>query len=131
MAGQSRLRFIWLERYIFYVSSAMLFSWDERQENWALRKVDLLEAALIFEDPEIIESVDPRTDDGEERIQALGETNGTFYVLAYTWRGDARHLITAWKVGEHGRRRYQAVFARRDQADEGGGPDTGDTGGCA
>ena len=48
----------------------MLFSWDEskRRENWELRKVDLLEAALIFEDPEVIESVDPRNDYGEERI---------------------------------------------------------------
>ncbi len=111
----------------------MLFSWDEdkRRENWELRKVDLLEAALIFGDPEIIVSVDPRNDYGEERIQALGQANGTFYVVAYTWRGDTRHLITAWKVGEHGRRRYKAVFARRDQADEGEGPDESDTGGCA
>ena len=37
----------------------MLFSWDEdkRRENWELRKVDLLEAALIFEDPEVIEKI--------------------------------------------------------------------------
>ncbi len=109
----------------------MLFSWDEakRRENWELRKVDLLEAALIFEDPEIIESADPRQDYGEERIQALGQANGVFYLVAYTWRGVARHLITGWKVGEHGRRRYEAVFARRDQADEGEGPDEADTGG--
>ena len=108
----------------------MLFSWDEnkRQENWELRKVDLLEAALIFEDPEVIESVDPRNDYGEQRIQALGQVDGTFYVVAYTWRGEARHLITAWKVGEHGRRRYEAIFARRDQADEDTGPDEADTG---
>jgi hypothetical protein len=25
------------------------------------------------------------------------EVDGTFYVVAYTWRGDTRHLITAWK----------------------------------
>jgi uncharacterized protein len=108
----------------------MLFSWDEskRQENLEVRKVDLLEAALIFEDPEVIESVDPRNDYGEQRIQALGQVNGTFYVVAYTWRGDTRHLITAWKVGENGKRRYEAIFARRDQANEGEGPDEGDTG---
>jgi uncharacterized protein len=106
----------------------MQFSWDEskRQENWELRKVDLLEAALIFEDPEILESVDSRNNYGEDRIQALGQVDGTFYVVVYTWRGDTRHLITAWKVGENGRRRYAAIFARRDQANEGEGPDEGD-----
>lgn len=108
----------------------MLFSWDEdkRRENWERRKVDLLEAALIFDDPEVIESVDTRGDYGEQRIQALGQVDGTYFLLAYTWRGDIRHLITAWKVGEHGRRRYQAIFARRDQADAGRGPDEGDPG---
>jgi uncharacterized DUF497 family protein len=74
---------------------------SKRQENWDLRKVDLLEgAALIFEDPEVIESIDPRNDDGEERIQALGQVDGAFYLVVYTWRGQTRHLITAWKVGE-------------------------------
>jgi uncharacterized protein len=108
----------------------MLFSWDEskRQENWDLRKVDLLEAALIFEDPEVIESVDPRNDYGEERIQALGQVDGTFYLVVYTWREDTRHLITAWKVGENGKRRYEAIFARRDQGIAGEGPDEDDTG---
>jgi uncharacterized DUF497 family protein len=106
----------------------MPFSWDERKrrENWESRKVDLLEAALIFDDPEVIESVDDRGDYREQRIQALGQVDGVYYLVAYTWRGYTRHLITAWKVGEHGRRRYQAIFARRDQADAGQRPDEGD-----
>lgn len=106
----------------------MRFSWDDskRRENWRRRKVDLLEAALIFEDPEVIESVDDRSDYGERRIRALGRVGGIYYLVAYTWRDGARHLITAWKVGEHGRRRYQAVLARRDQPDAGPRPDEGD-----
>lgn len=108
----------------------MQFSWDEskRRENWRQRKVDLLEAALIFEDPEVIEAVDDRSDYGERRIRALGQVGGTHYLVACTWRGDTRHLITAWKVGEHGGRRYQAILARRDQADAGRGPDERDPG---
>jgi uncharacterized protein len=92
----------------------MLFSWDEskRQENWDLRKVDLLEAALIFEDPEVIESIDPRNDYGAERIQSLGQVDGAIYLVVYTWHGQTRHLITAWKVGESGRRRSEAICAR-------------------
>jgi uncharacterized protein len=101
----------------------MRFEWDEgkRRENWERRKVDFLEAVAIFNDPEIIESVDTREEYGEERVQALGQASGTFYLVVYTWRGEARHVITAWKVGEHGKRRYQAAFARRDQRDAGGG----------
>lgn len=108
----------------------MRFPWDERkrEENWELRKVDLLEAALIFQDPEVVESIDPRKDYGKARVQALGQVDGRFYLVAYTWRGETRHLITAWKVGEYGRRRYQALFARRDQADADKGPDPEDPG---
>jgi len=99
----------------------MSFSWDEkkREENWNLRKVDFAEAIGIFDDPEVIESIDNREDYGEERIQALGKTGGVFYLVAYTWRGETRHIITAWKVGEHGKRRYEALFAKRDRSDEG------------
>ncbi len=99
----------------------MMFSWDEtkREENWQSRKVDFAEAVGIFDDPEVIESVDTREDYGEERIQALGKTAGVFYLVAYTWRGETRHIITAWKVGENGKRRYEAVFARRHRGDEG------------
>ena len=70
----------------------MRFSWDEgkRRENWQRRKVDLLEAALIFEDPEVIELVDDRDDYGEQRIRALGRMGGTFYLaISSPTRGEA------------------------------------------
>jgi uncharacterized DUF497 family protein len=94
----------------------MDFSWDEkkREENWKLRKVDFAEAVGIFDDPEIIESVDGRKKYGEERIQALGRTGGLYYLVVYTWRDTTRHIITAWKVGKHGKKRYQTLFAQRD-----------------
>jgi uncharacterized protein len=99
----------------------MEFSWDEkkRAENWNLRKVDFAEAIGIFDDPKIVESPDEREAYGEERIQALGKTGGVFYLAAHTWRGEARHIITAWKAGEDGKRRYEALFAQRLSRDEG------------
>ena len=99
----------------------MIFSWDEnkREENWQIRKVDFAEAVGIFDDPEIIESIDDREDYSEERIQALGKTGGAFYLVVYTWRDGARQIITAWKVGENGKRRYKAVFEQRHRRDEG------------
>jgi hypothetical protein len=101
----------------------MTFSWDEkkRAENWKSRKVDFAEAVGIFDDPEVIEAVDDRKAYGEERIQALGQSEGVFYLVAYTWRGDTRHIITAWKVGEDGKRRYEELFAKRHRSDEGNG----------
>ena len=93
-----------------------LFSWDEmkREQNWALRNVEFAKVVGIFDDPEIIELPDRGEDYGEERIRALGQTGGAFSLVAYTWRGETRHIITAWKVGEHGKKRYKGVFARRD-----------------
>ena len=98
----------------------LTFSWDEkkREENWQARKVDFAEAVGIFDDPEVIESIDNREDYGEERIQALGQTGGVFYLVVYTWRDETRHIITAWKVGDPGKRRYEALFAQRDRRDE-------------
>ena len=98
----------------------MHFSWDEkkRSENWKARKVDFAEAVGIFDDAEIVESVDVRRAYGEERVQALGRTGGEFYLVVYTWRGEVRHIITAWKVGTHGRQRYEDLFARRYRRDE-------------
>jgi uncharacterized DUF497 family protein len=95
--------------------------WDEqkREENWNLRKVDFAEATGIFDGAAVIEAIDSREDYGEERIQALGKTGGVFYLVVYTWRGTTRHIITAWKVGEHGKRRYEALFAQRHRRDEG------------
>ncbi|MFY9640943.1 MAG: hypothetical protein WCD20_16820 [Rhodomicrobium sp.] len=26
------------------------------------------------------------------------KSEGVFYLVVYTWRGDARHVITAWKI---------------------------------
>ena len=80
--------------------------------------VEFAEAAGIFDDAEIIESIDGRDPYGEERIQALGQSEGNFFFVVYTWRAGIRHIITAWKVGEHGRRSYQDLFARRNRGDE-------------
>jgi len=93
----------------------MDFSWDEkkREENWKLRKVDFAEAIGIFDGPEVIESIDSRFNYGEVRIQALGETGGIFYLVVYTWHKETRHIITAWKVGKDGKKRYKALFAKR------------------
>ncbi|MGO8779643.1 MAG: BrnT family toxin [Rhodomicrobium sp.] len=69
----------------------MIFEWNEskRIENWERRKVDFAEAVAIFNDPALIESLDDRDDYGEERVQALGQSEGVFYLVV--WRRASRH----------------------------------------
>ena len=92
----------------------MAIEWDERkrQSNLEDHGVDFADAALIFENP-VLDAEDVRADYGERRYRALGEADGEFFMVAYTWRGENRRILSAWKVDDDGKRRYQAVLARK------------------
>jgi uncharacterized protein len=91
----------------------MGFEWDEQKwrENLDEHGVDFADAALIFANP-VLEAEDDRQVYGEMRIRALGHVDEDHYLVAYTWRGENRRIISAWKVGDDGKRRYQAILAR-------------------
>ena len=93
----------------------MFVEWDEnkRLENIKERGVDFMDAALIFENEIIIEAIDTRDDYGEDRIQALGHVDNEYFMVVYTWRMECRRIISAWKVNEDGKRRYQKVLSER------------------
>jgi len=76
--------------------------------------VDFVRAAEIFGNKLIAEAIDHRKDYGETRIRALGTVDDECYLVTYTWREDRRRIISAIKVNEDGKRRYQAILARRD-----------------
>ena len=90
------------------------FEWDEdkRRRNIEDHGVDFRLAALIFNSP-VIEARDERDDYGEPRYWALGHVGDEYFLVAFTWRGEVRRIISAWKVGNDGKKRYQAVLARR------------------
>lgn len=90
------------------------FEWDEpkRISNIATHGVDFRTAALIFAGP-ILEAEDERHDYGEPRFRALGQAGQDVFMVVYTWRGCARRIISAWKVNDEGRTRYQAILAAR------------------
>lgn len=93
-----------------------MFEWDEAKclQNLEQHGVDFADAALIFENPdEVIESVDDREDYGEIRYRALGRVDDDYFMVAYTWRGDNRRIISAWKVDEDGRQRYKTILSGR------------------
>ncbi len=90
------------------------FAWDEekRRSNIEDHKVDFRLVVRIFHNP-VIEAADERDDYGEVRIRALGHIDEDYYFVVYTWRGDNRRIISAWKVGEHGKRRYTTLLSER------------------
>ena len=89
------------------------FEWDEekRLSNINERGIDFKDAALIFEGPVIIQE-DKREIYGEQRFRALGKVDGDYCVVAFTWRGSTCRIISAWKVDEDGRKRYEEILAR-------------------
>jgi uncharacterized DUF497 family protein len=90
------------------------FEWDEDKwrRTFTDHDVDFGDAALIFYD-EVLEAEDERTRYGETRSRALGRVGDDYVLVVYTWRGEKRRIISAWKVGRDGRRGYQTLLSRR------------------
>ena len=91
----------------------MGFEWDEAKRliNLEERGVDFRHVVGIFEGA-VLEAEDTREDYGEQRLRALGQVGGEFFMVAYTWRGAARRIISAWKVDDEGQRRHSALLSR-------------------
>lgn len=85
---------------------------EKRKENLRRRSVDFAIAARIFEGP-VVTAEDQREAYGEARLRAVGQFEGTTYVVAYTFRGEICHIIPAWKAGKAGEARYRSLLARR------------------
>jgi uncharacterized DUF497 family protein len=85
----------------------MGFEWDERKREANIQShgVDFVRAAKMFANP-VLERVDDREDYGEERLIALGHWEEYFMVTVYTWRGENRRIISAWKAGKDERETY-------------------------
>lgn len=64
-------------------------------------------AAMIFAH-ETIEIEDTRTDHGETRIQAIGQSDGMVLFVVYTDRGTTRRIISARKADRKERRAWHA-----------------------
>jgi len=90
----------------------MEFEWDENKnrENQRKHGISFERAARIFDEPRRIEKVDDRWDYGEERIAALGHSEGKILYVVYTWRGNARRIISARGAMKDERRAYLAIY---------------------
>ena len=96
----------------------MEFEWDEDKRQLLIveRDVDLMRVARIFEGA-VITEIDDRHDYGETRWVSLGMIRGEAFYVVHTERNSVRRLITAWKAGENGKRKYQAGVAGRNSPD--------------
>lgn len=91
-----------------------MFEWDEdkRQQNLKKHGVDFIRVAMIFDNP-IITEIDGRRHGSETRYRVLGHIQNEYYIVVFTWRGKTRRLISAWKAGNNGKARYQAILSGR------------------
>ena len=90
------------------MSPSKRFQWDEakNRQNIQRRGISFKQAALVFDDPKRIERVDNRQDYGEERIAVIGRSAGRILYVVYTWRGNARRIISARKATKDERQIY-------------------------
>ena len=91
----------------------MLFEWDDdkRKSNLEKHGVDFSRAVLIFRNP-ILERPDNRADHGEDRWRAIGYWRTSFIIVIYTWRGENRRIISAWKAGKNEQEEYYSRVFR-------------------
>lgn len=87
----------------------MEFEWDEAksEQNRRDRGFDFEHAARIFASP-VQTTLDERRDYGEERVIAMGESNGDVLVVVYTDRADTRRIISARPASRKERRLWRS-----------------------
>ena len=89
----------------------MEFEWDENKNRENIKKhgISFKRAAKIFSG-HVLEWIDSRYDYDEERIIALGRSFRTILYIIYTWRGDARRIISARRATKDERRKYLTIY---------------------
>lgn len=92
----------------------MEFEWDPAKADTSLRKhrVSFEDAALVFLDPQRIETCDDRTNYGEDRWKTVGLVAPALLAVVYTVRGkdgNLIRLISARKADAHERAQYREV----------------------
>jgi uncharacterized DUF497 family protein len=88
----------------------MLFEWYEqkRLENLDKHGIDFLDAKEIWQG-EVLEVPSEQQEHREQHI-AYGVLEGRIIAVVFTWRGEARRLISARRARRHERQDYQDVF---------------------
>jgi len=100
----------------------MLFDWDEKKREKTLieRRIDFVDAVLVWEDPNRQERVDRRRNYGEKRIQTIGRVSFGILLVVYTERvnengQEVTRIISVRKAKRKEREEYEnhTFHARR------------------
>lgn len=92
----------------------MLFDWDDKKREATLveRRIDFIDAVLVWEDPKRQERVDLRRNYGEKRIQTIGEVSFGILLVVYTERvnengQEVARIISVRKANRKEREEYE------------------------
>jgi len=86
----------------------MQFEWDEnkRQQNLLKHDIDFIRINEIWSG-RVVECSSPQVQHGETRYVAIGELDGRYVTVIYTWRGQTRRIISARKARRNEKENYQ------------------------
>ena len=73
------------------------------------RGIDFLRVAASFFDGRPVLTV-PAPRSGEDRFLSVGEMEGKFFAVVWTWRDGAVRIITARRARHAEEKRYRALF---------------------
>lgn len=93
------------------------FEWDPVKESLNLQNhyVDFTTASLIWDHP-VLKRPDNRRDYGESRFVAFGAVENRILAVVFTWRGEARRIISARKANPRERRLFEEEIRRRGRS---------------
>ena len=88
----------------------MEFEWSEAKRIAVLeaRRLDFIDAEMLFDGRPLYTVPSPRS--AEERWLSVGELNGRFVCVVWTWRGEAIRVITMRRARDEEERRYRALY---------------------
>ncbi|MCF6325536.1 MAG: BrnT family toxin [Gammaproteobacteria bacterium] len=92
----------------------MLFDWDDKKREKTLikRRIDFIDAVLVWEDPGRQERVDLRRNYGEKRMQTIGKVSFGILLVVYTERvnendQEVARIISVRKANKKEREEYK------------------------
>lgn len=85
----------------------MAVTFDPAKRDWTLRErgLDFADADIVFSGS-TIEFEDLRKDYGEKRMVSVGTLRGRLVVVAWTPRGENRHVFSMRKANEREQRKF-------------------------
>lgn len=88
-----------------------MFEFDEAKNsvNRVKHGLDFADAIEILEDRKALLIDASRTDDGEQRVKAVGLRGARLHTVVYTWRGTVRRIISFRKANAKEIREYKDI----------------------